>query len=462
MYAKELLTSKYDVIRSNVVIILIEMCKRYTSFADKYVPLISLCFKDKLYLIRYQTIVLVVNLLQEGYIKWRGPLFFCLLSSLVDKKDTIQELGRYSLSQLLTDKKKNLFSEHFIDSIFVFNFFPPPDNETVAQTVKDLERFSMPGEHRREERMLLYTFLLESMDLKERAYLINSIREILTSIAESVYTLNETTECIIRDCFAILTCKEIRSFNVEQLETIDEAAENEIHKTELSTRRVVIIDPIIPVIVNLKNGITDPESDLMHDIILFLKEFLHDFKDSLRDILAIDKILLRQLELEIKNDAEKERLEKRMGTDKDHNKPAPAEPAENDPVTLQGIQSMVKEVSSMIIDQERENVDGRRRDNGLSQPTPKNPPHGKPARQLQKPSPKAGPSTSETFETLQGTYNISHASPTEAAEIQRLASTPRLVLKPVNVPLSQNILNISAIENLSEPMAVDETDEGIS
>lgn len=440
------------------------MCKRYTSFADKYVPLISLCFKDRLYLIRYQTIVLVVNLLQEGYIKWRGPLFFCLLSSLVDKKDTIQELGRYSLSQLLTDKKKNLFSEHFIDSIFVFNSFPPPDNETVSQTVKDLERFSMPGEHRREERMLLYTFLLESMDLKERAYLINSIREILTSIAESVYTLNETTECIIRDCFAILTCKEIRSFNVEQLESIDEAAENEIYKTELSTRRVVIIDPIIPVIVNLKNSISDPESDLMHDIILFLKEFLHDFKDSLRDILAIDKILLRQLELEIKNDAEKERrLEKRMEKDKDHNKPAPAEQAQDDPVTLQGIQSMVNEVSSMIIDQDREDGNDQRQANAVCQPTPKNPPQGRPARQLQKSSPKAGPSTSETSDNvLQGTYNISHASPAEAAEIQRLASTPRLVLTAVNVPLSQNILNISAIENLGEPMAIDETDEGIS
>lgn len=426
------------------------MCKRYTSFADKYVPLISLCFKDKLYLIRYQTIVLVVNLLQEGYIKWRGPLFFCLLSTLVDKEEAIQELGRYSLSQLLHDKKKNLFSEHFVDSIFVFNFFPPPDNETVAQSVKDLERFSMKGEHRREERMLLYRFLLDSMDIKERAYLINSIREIMLSVAESVYPLNETTECIVRDCFAILTSKEIRSFNLEQFDGIDEAVESEVNKTELNTRRVVIIDPIIPVIISLKNGVTDPESDLMHDIILFLKEFLHDYRDNLKDILVIDKILLRQLELEIRNEVERERVEKRREKDlKERNKNVSSEPEENAPVTLHGIQEMIKDVSARIVDQDIAD-------------TPRVPAGSKSARLPLRSAQKAASNVNgvgTSAETSFMTYNIATTNASEAAELQRLASTPRVVL--TKVPLTTNILNISAIENVQEPMSVDEPEEDI-
>ncbi|GFX45910.1 condensin-2 complex subunit D3 [Trichonephila clavipes] len=51
--AKELMTSKEDMLRNNAYLILIEMCKRYTSHADKYIPIINMCFRDRRYIVRF-------------------------------------------------------------------------------------------------------------------------------------------------------------------------------------------------------------------------------------------------------------------------------------------------------------------------------------------------------------------------------------------------------------------------
>lgn len=463
-YAKELLSSKHDVIRNNVVIVLLEMCKRYTSFADKYVPIISLCFKDKLYLIRYQTILLVVNLLQEGYIKWRGALFFCLISTLVDKKEVIRELGHYSLTQLLQDKKKNLFSEHFVDSIFVFNSFPPPDNETVAQIVKELERFSLKGEGKRAQRLVLYTFLLESMDVKEKAYLVKSICEILTNIAETVYPLNAITECIIRDCFAILNCKELVDIDVERCfeQVEEENHEDLVCETVKNARKIIIVEPVVPVIVSLKNGMTEPNSDLMNDIIIFLKEMLTDYRDSLKELLAIDKILLKQIELEFINDAERERNEKRLEKEardknKQHEDESMEEP-EDINKKIETLKSLIDDVSHLMSPEKTSKESNKEK---KSDSPGKQTPKASKNRSMRQRGRGNEPSPSSSNSNSCITYNIVSATPAEAMDLQRLASTPRVVLTAVKIPPSTNVLNISAIEKPSEPMIIDDSDEDI-
>lgn len=51
-------------VRNNVIIVLCDLCMRYTAMVDKYIPNISMCLKDSDPFIRKQTLTLLTNLLQ--------------------------------------------------------------------------------------------------------------------------------------------------------------------------------------------------------------------------------------------------------------------------------------------------------------------------------------------------------------------------------------------------------------
>lgn len=51
-------------VRNNSAIVLCDLCVRFTSMGDRYVPNISLCLRDPHPFIRKQTLILLTNLLQ--------------------------------------------------------------------------------------------------------------------------------------------------------------------------------------------------------------------------------------------------------------------------------------------------------------------------------------------------------------------------------------------------------------
>lgn len=51
-------------VRNNVVIVMCDLCIRYTVMVDKYIPNIAMCLKDSDPFIRKQTLILLTNLLQ--------------------------------------------------------------------------------------------------------------------------------------------------------------------------------------------------------------------------------------------------------------------------------------------------------------------------------------------------------------------------------------------------------------
>ena len=306
VYLEEIV-SKDDAIRSNACLILFDICKCYPTFTDKCIPIISLCFKDDLFLIRYQTIVHIINLFQTNYLKWKAPIFFGFLSALVDKKKVIRELGHYALTHLLPPSEREMLLEYFTHSIFVFNYFSPPNNEKETDYVKNFIKFSIPGESKRKERLALYSFFLEQMDAKEKVKAIALVCDVLTNVAESVYPLNKFTECLIRDCFAILTHDEIKIINFS-IENVNEELENEFNKVEMEVRKTVLVDSVIKTVGSLTSCVKDTKPNLMRDIILFLKDLLSDFIDDIPEILVQDDFLLNQLHLEIRRDTERRRM----------------------------------------------------------------------------------------------------------------------------------------------------------
>ncbi|XP_042897875.1 condensin-2 complex subunit D3 [Parasteatoda tepidariorum] len=432
--AYELIHSQEDAIRNNVAIILIEMCKRYTSLADRYVPIISRCFKDRVYLIRYQTITMLVNLLQEGYIKYKGTLFYCILSTVIDKKESIRELGKYCLLELLVPKKKSIFSDHFVDSIFVFNGYGPPDNENLRQLIQDLEIFALKGTDKAKERMQLYTFMLVNMDATALTFLvIQIVQNILMSVAENVFPLNSDTENMVRDCFAILNSPDVRPVDIDNYDLETDADREKFASAEKETRKLMLIDPVVPAVISLKNCVMSEKSGLLEEIIFFLKEFLQDFKSEVNVIIS-DKTLLQQINLEYRKDMVQQEKENKKDPKK---APVSTQNGDIDPSTAV---AMAKERTDLILQKELENI---RRESGMNGRAPhetslrlvsRTPLNKSTAR-------KPAPSQSMEIDPTPGTSSNGSSEFLPSAG-ENFSSTPRVVLTQLKLPKTPDISSL--------------------
>lgn len=79
------------------------------------------CLKDSLQSVRQNTLKLLVQLVQEDYIKMRDNLAFHLLSMINDEDYTIVSMTRVFFVDTVLRKKSNFFATSFIASIFHFN-----------------------------------------------------------------------------------------------------------------------------------------------------------------------------------------------------------------------------------------------------------------------------------------------------------------------------------------------------
>lgn len=72
-----------------------DLCIRYTSLVDRYVPNLAACMRDSSELVRRQTLLLLTRLLQEDYVKWKGPLFYRFVVALVDESPAVRQFGTF-------------------------------------------------------------------------------------------------------------------------------------------------------------------------------------------------------------------------------------------------------------------------------------------------------------------------------------------------------------------------------
>ena len=66
VFARELEVGTEVAVRNNIVVIMCDLCVRYTNIVDHYIPNISACLRDEEAVIREQTLIMLTNLLQVG------------------------------------------------------------------------------------------------------------------------------------------------------------------------------------------------------------------------------------------------------------------------------------------------------------------------------------------------------------------------------------------------------------
>ncbi|XP_067607724.1 condensin-2 complex subunit D3 isoform X1 [Pseudorca crassidens] len=301
-------------VRNNVVIVLCDLCVRYTVMVDKYIPNISVCLKDSDPFIRKQTLFLLTNLLQEDFVKWKGSLFFRFVSTLVDPHPDIASTGKFCLAHLLLKRNPAMFFQHFIECIFHFSSYEKHEKyNRFPQSEREKRLFSLKGKTNKEKRMKIYKFLLEHFTDEQRFNITSKIcLSILACFADGVLPLDMEASELLSDAFEVLSSKEIKLLAMRAKPDKDQLVEEE----DLALANVVMqeaqkklisqvqkrnfIENIIPIITSLKSVLEKNKIPALRELMQYLREVMQDYRDEIKDFFAVDKQLASELEYDMK------------------------------------------------------------------------------------------------------------------------------------------------------------------
>ncbi|XP_068772979.1 condensin-2 complex subunit D3 isoform X2 [Struthio camelus] len=335
--ARELEVSDDVAIRNNVVIVMCDLCVRYTTMVDRYIPNISMCLKDPNPFIRKQTLILLTNLLQEEFVKWKDCLFFRFVSVLVDPNPDIARFGEFCLVHLLLKRNPVMFSQHFIECIFHFNSYEKHEKyNRFPQSERAKNLFSLRGKDNKEKRMHIYKFLLDHFTDEQRFSITTKIsHSILACFVDKVLPLDLEASELLSDTFAVLSCKEIK------LSTMRSKPEEDVQpdEDEMAMANAVMqaaqkklisqvqkknfIENIIPIITSLKSLMEQKRIPALRDLMNYLREMMQDYRNEIKDFFAVDKQLAAELEYDMKK--YEEQLAREKESDQDQVSAAQAE-----------------------------------------------------------------------------------------------------------------------------------------
>ncbi|NWH72720.1 CNDD3 protein, partial [Piaya cayana] len=312
--ARELEVSHDVAVRNNVIIVMCDLCIRYTSLVDRYVPNISLCLKDPNPFIRKQTLILLTSLLQEEFVKWKDCLFFRFVSVLVDPNPDIARFGEFCLVHLLLRRNPTMFSQHFIECIFHFNSYEKHEKyNRFPQSARSKDLFSLKGKDNKEKRMHIYTFLLDRFTDEQRFNITTKIsHSILACFVDNALPLDMEASELLSDTFAVLSCKEIKLSTMRSKPSEDIQPEEE----EVATANAVMqaaqkklisqvqkknfVENVIPIITSLKALMEQKRIPALRDLMNYLREMMQDYRTEIKDFFAVDKQLAAELEYDMK------------------------------------------------------------------------------------------------------------------------------------------------------------------
>ncbi|XP_014449232.3 condensin-2 complex subunit D3 [Alligator mississippiensis] len=329
--ARELEVSDDVAIRNNVIIVMCDLCVRYTTMVDRYIPNISMCLKDPNPFIRRQTLILLTNLLQEEFVKWKESLFFRFVSVLVDPSPDIASFGEFCLVHLLLKRNPVMFSQHFIECIFHFNSYEKHEKyNKFPQSDREKNLFSLRGKDNKGKRMHIYKFLLEHFTDEQRFSITSKINlNILACFVDEVLPLDMEANELLSDTFEILSCKEIKLSAMRSIPDED----NQPEEDEMAMANAVMqaaqkklisqvqkknfIENLIPVITSLKSLLENKRMPALRDLMNYLREMMQDYRNEIKEFFAVDKQLAAELEYDMKKYEEQLARENEMGEDQD-------------------------------------------------------------------------------------------------------------------------------------------------
>ncbi|KAK9541070.1 hypothetical protein VZT92_001145 [Zoarces viviparus] len=329
VFARELEVGTEVAVRNNVVVIMCDLCVQYTNIVDHYIPNISACLRDSEAVIREQTLIMLTNLLQEEFVKWKGSLFFRFMVALVDPVPAIASLCEYCLLHLLLKKNPEMFSQHFIECIFHFSSYNKHKSyNKFPQSEREKVQFSLKGAQHREKRFRIYRFLLEHFTDAQRFNITVKINQtILACFADEELPLDADGAEILSETFNILSLKEMKLQAIstpagsaageepeeENMATMAKAVLQVAQKKVVSqVQKKAFIENTVPLIIGLKSLLEQKRSPVLGDLMAYLQVTMQDYRNEVKEFFSGDEQLAAELEFALKTAAKEIKMVEQM------------------------------------------------------------------------------------------------------------------------------------------------------
>ena len=310
MLVRELETDASPVVRNNILVLLCDLCVKYTMIVDKYIGRVASCLTDANELVRKNCLTLLTTLLNTEFVKWKDSLFFRFIAVLVDDSTDCREMGKLCLVQMVQTKFANVIPMHFVEVLWVLNGItshPSYNKFQVALNEKPI--FSLPGGGiAARKRWRIYRTLLQQCSDEQRFNLTGKIcHDILGAFAEGMLNLcsADGNNWLLYDALVVLASKEIKLVSRRAAgandETEEESAMN-IARGKLITELVKknMMENVVPIFVQLKAKLEAQRSPLIGALMNCLRELLKEYQQEIGLLLAGSPQVAKEIEYDLR------------------------------------------------------------------------------------------------------------------------------------------------------------------
>ncbi|CAH0391588.1 unnamed protein product [Bemisia tabaci] len=295
-------------IKINTITALADLCIRYTAMVEKFIPEICVCLCDPEVKVRSTTLMLLIDLIQQDYLKLRCPVFFHLLSRLNDDNEKIREVISDCFVNNFLRNNPSLIIQHFVESLFYYNaYYDHPAYCKMQMSSREREVFSLEGPANQGKRYFIYKYMLEHVADEHRLKIFMRLcADILDGVADGKIKLENEGIILLKDALHVLCSEEIKLRPVPMQEPENDDLGEERQEYEIAVTKAVLnqavrsqaVEFIVPIIIRLKK-VLQQKKLLLNELMLFTRELMKDYKNELKTLLAADKELAQEVELDL-------------------------------------------------------------------------------------------------------------------------------------------------------------------
>ncbi|CAH1394077.1 unnamed protein product [Nezara viridula] len=323
VFAHVLKEDSKPAVKINAMAALTDLCVRFTSVVEDNLGDMCVMLKDKDVQVRTHSLKLILQLIQEDYLKPKGALFFYLLIMLRDPVISVREIIQAFFTNMLLKRNGSIMCHYFIQAIFFFNDYLGSGSFNKRRlSAKERMVFALAGASNFYDRGQIYKYMLSNMRDDHRFKLSNRIcSDILDAVTKRKIPLDRMGVSILKDALFALACDEMRLENLRKVD--DDASVKESDEigdigggeAVLGIAKKVFIsqivkanyvESIVPTITKLKRMLAALKSPLVRDLMICLRELMKDFKNEINDIFHADPELAAEIALDLKDVTEEE------------------------------------------------------------------------------------------------------------------------------------------------------------
>jgi condensin-2 complex subunit D3 len=294
-FAAQLHQSGSPEIKCNCLIVLCDLCVKWTATVDPYVMNMSACFADESPIVRRQTLLIMTRLISEDYVKIRPLIFFRFVFCLVDRDEELSKFAESCLFDVLMLKEPKLMSQHFLDSLFYFN-----DHIDPGSLNEDVEFHQVFRISNKEKRRRAYTLIIGRMSNSVLFELLQtSCDKILQSFINGNIELDEG-ESLLSDALDVMLKIEcqMEATNVSEANTDDPRSEKIVEQSKLYLGLIhdQLIQRVLPILNQMHRLLRAHRSPLQSDLRRFFRTLCQRHPSLLKELRRQEPILAAELE----------------------------------------------------------------------------------------------------------------------------------------------------------------------